>query len=119
MTRVGLLARVDPPVLAEDRALAEGLATHAAHVGPLSGVGSLVLEKVGAPAKALPALHAPVGSLPARNGWSLSDRHALTQGPAFRGAGVAGTQTEALLGLAASLVAPLGWCFPQSRWCFL
>ena len=119
MTCVGLLTRVDPPVLAEDRALAEGLAAHATHIGPLPSVGPLVLEEVGAPPKALPTLHAPVGSLPARNGWSLSDGHALTQGPAFRGASVAGTQTEALFGFVASLIAPLGRCFPQNHRYFL
>ena len=61
VARVGPLARVRPPVLAEVGAAAEGLATLSAGVSLLTGVHPPVLAQVGEPAEGLATLHACVG----------------------------------------------------------
>jgi len=78
-------------------------------------VGSLMLQQMGAPAKALPTLGALVGSLPTGNSLMLRERHALTQDLGFRPAGGAWTPAEALLTFITSLINPSRGCFPQKH----
>lgn len=99
----------------EDGALAEGFPTHTTHIGLLSSVCSLMLEKMGAPTKAFPTLDALVGSLPIRNSLMLRGRHTLAQDLNFRWADRAWTHTEALLRFTTSLISPPCGCFPQNH----
>lgn len=64
---IGLFAGVDPPVLTEDRTLAEGLPTHMADIGLLTSMYSLMLEEMRAPTKAFSTLDAHIRSLSTRS----------------------------------------------------
>lgn len=106
---------MDPPVFAEDRALAEGLPTDPTHVGLLPGVGPLMLEEVGAPAKAFPTLDALVRFLPPGSSRLLIEWLAWAGDLNFRGGRGTWTQTEALFRFVVSLINPLWGSFLQNH----
>lgn len=102
-------------MFAEDRALAEGLPTDPAHVGLLPGVGPLMLEEMGAPAKAFPTLDALVRSLPPGSSRLLIGWLAWAANLNFRGARRAWTQTEALFRFIISFINPPWGSFIQNH----
>lgn len=78
--KLGSVPSVHPLVLGQRGALAEGLPTLLALVGPLPGVGPLVSDQLGLLAEGLPTLPTAIRPLPGVHPLVVDEAGALTEG---------------------------------------